>query len=374
MPGEEGQAVAEEMLRRRRTRRLLPLGHADADRIEPILQRGVERISSVRAQQALRIHGGAGLREACRETVPHLAVGPYARRLVALAQGMHAREVVVGEEVRLAAELEQGPGEQLAPHQACGRLVCGVFLHLRQHQHPGAQVVAPGFEPGEAARQRGGQLVEGAHPPRLQPGAAAAHSALARDDMADLVGDHRRKLAGVERMRQRQADQQVGGDRADAELPWPLHDRGVDVARHVDASDRPRAGRIGERIRQRVELAHLGARDLHSGRARREAQQGRQRGPDRGDAAKHEEHPEQGLHRRAPTDRVPGGHGPHDRAAEQEQGRTGHGEQAGQRAAAQVAGEPVVTVIKVFGELDFTHGNTPTGIRVVSDCNESFMP
>ena len=115
MPGEEGQAVAEEMLRRRRTRRLLPLGHADADRIEPILQRGVERIPSVRAQQALRIHGGAGLREACRETVPHLAVGPHARRRVALAQGMHAREVVVGEEVRLAAELEQGPGEQLGP-------------------------------------------------------------------------------------------------------------------------------------------------------------------------------------------------------------------------------------------------------------------
>ena len=52
-----------------------------------------------------------------------------------------------------------------------------------------------------------------------------------RDDHADLVGDHRRKLAGVERMRQWQADQQVGGDRADAELPWPLHDRGVDVAR-----------------------------------------------------------------------------------------------------------------------------------------------
>ena len=43
MPGEEGQAVAEEMLRRRRTRRLLPLGHADADRIEPILQRAVEK-------------------------------------------------------------------------------------------------------------------------------------------------------------------------------------------------------------------------------------------------------------------------------------------------------------------------------------------
>ena len=31
MPGEEGQAVAEEMLRRRRARRLLPLGHADAE-------------------------------------------------------------------------------------------------------------------------------------------------------------------------------------------------------------------------------------------------------------------------------------------------------------------------------------------------------
>ncbi|GAB1459538.1 hypothetical protein MASR2M50_13120 [Thauera sp.] len=157
-------------------------------------------------------------------------------------------------------------------------------------------------------------------------------------------------------MGQGQADQQVGDDFTDAQVPGTLNDRGIDLGGHVDPPDRPHPRLMREGIDQLVELAHLFARDAHPEWPRRQAQQRRQRGPDRGDAAKHEEHPEQGFHRSAPADRVPGRRGAHDRTAEQKQERTGYGEQASQRAPTQVAGEPVVVLGEVFGELDFAQG------------------